>query len=156
MQPSAVYQDQSFGFGSRVEVIGVGPTYANAGTFVLENINMTYPTKRIERPDQIGQPNGWVIVRAQPTGSCLIQVGATNSVPNPSGAYPAYTAPLSGDYPHVGQSFSDFFTGTNLQTWVIDQVGAPYEINGYFKVNANLVMTKPAAGWSSVFDGASF
>ena len=124
--PTPTYNDQSVPFGSRTEIISSG---TNSVTAVMEDINITHPTKTIERPDQIGQPNGFVLVGGLPTGTAVLQVPTTSSY-----------------QPHVGDTFTDTFLGSATETWVISQVGVPITIGSYRKVNVSLVMAHLAAG----------
>ena len=121
--PSPTYNDQSVPFGSRTEV------FSSAGTLILEDINITHPTKTIERPDQIGQPNGFVLVAGLPTGTAVAQIPLTSSA-----------------IPHVGETFSDTFLGSATETWVISQVGIPIATGAYYKVSVSMVMAHLAAG----------
>jgi hypothetical protein len=116
------YNDQSVPFGSRTEV-------TTNGTFIFEDINITHPTKTIERPDQIGQPNGFVLVAGLPTGTAVVQIPLTSS-----------------NIPHVGDTFQDTFLGNASETWVISHVSPPITTGGYRKVNVNLVMAHLGAG----------
>lgn len=137
-----VYVDNSVPFGSRIESIGTiaaGPTVSGGQTYVLENITLNYPTKEIRRPDQVGGPNGFVLVRDQPTGSAVIQV------PMGSGAYNASTGGWDGvPWPTLGQGFIDRFLASS-EVWIISSIGQPYEMNGYYKANINLIQAIFAA-----------
>lgn len=120
--PSPVYNDQSVAFGSRTETIA-------GHSYILEDITLTYPSKIIERPDTIGQPNGWVSVGGLPTGTAVIQIPLTSSV-----------------QPHLGDTFSDTFAGSLSETWVITQIGVPVQYGSYRKVNVNLTMAALSGG----------
>jgi hypothetical protein len=119
---SPQYNDQSIAFGSRTETIG-GVSY------VLEDINLTYPTKTIERPNQIGEPNGFAVVAGLPTGTAVVQI------PN-----------SSSNQPHLGDTFTDTFSGSSNETWVVTQIGAPIQYGSYRKVNVNLTMAHIGSG----------
>lgn len=128
--PSPVTNDNSIPFGSRTETL-YDASGTQIGVFVLEDINLTFPTKRIDRANQVGEPNGFVIVKGQPTGTAVIQIPADATIPILGGyfvdAFPdVYKA-------HGGSSYS--------QQWVIESVGAAYEQNGYRKFNVGLVQT---------------
>src|SRR5215467_15217090 len=120
--PSAIYNDNSVPFGSRSEIIGgIG--------YILEDINLTSPTKTIERPNQIGEPNGFVLVQQLPTGSAVVQIPTSSS-----------------NQPHVGDTFTDTFFGSTAETWVVSQVGTPISYGSYRKVNISLVMAHNSSG----------
>jgi len=122
----SVFNDNSLSFGSRFEKF----VTANA-IYSVEGITLNYPTKTIEKSDPIGQPYGFVLVKGQPTGSCVIQVSVEGGGPPAVGGN-VTTMPANGDY------FIDNFKSAN-EKWVISSLGVPYEQNGYRKVNANLI-----------------
>lgn len=140
-----VFVDNSVPFGSRIETIGTvaagNPPTVTGTSFVLEDIRLNYPTKEIRRPDQIGGPNGFVLVRDQPTGTAVIQI------PMGSGTYNAATGGWDGvPWPALGSGFVDRFLAAS-ETWIISSIGPPFEMQGYYKANINLIQ--------AVFAGAS-
>ena len=144
--PNQIFVDNSVPFGCRLEVVGAvvagtPPSVPSGQQYILENIILTYPTKEIRRPDQIGGPNGFVLVRDQPTGSATIQI------PMGSGVYNSSTGGWDGvSWPALGQGFVDRFLATN-EVWIIASIGQPHEMLGYYKANVNLIQ--------AVFAGAS-
>ena len=141
-----VFVDNSVPFGSKIENIGTlnagsPPTVSGGTSYILENIVLTYPTKDIRRPDQVGGPNGFALVIDQPTGTATVQV------PMGSGSYNASTGGWDGvPWPTLGQGFVDRFLAAN-ETWVISSVGIPWEMQGYYKVNVSLIQAvKAGAG----------
>ena len=124
---SSIFNDNQIPFGSRFEFIGSPP---GANLFSVENITLNYPTKTVERSDPIGKPYGFVLVKGQPTGSCTIQISTEGNAAAVGGGQT--TMPALGDY------MVDNFKDAN-EKWVISSLGAPYEQNGYRKVNANLI-----------------
>lgn len=144
--PNQVFVDNSVPFGSRIEKVGTvtagsPPSVPSGTSYVLESISLTYPTKEIRRPDQIGAPNGFVLVRDQPTGSATIQV------PMGSGSYNSSTGGWDGvPWPALGQGFVDNFLANN-EVWIISHIGEPFEMQGYYKAPVNLIQ--------AVFAGAS-
>jgi hypothetical protein len=108
------YVSGSIGVGSVVEVI-------SGGTYVLENVTINRPAKVISRLDEMGRENGWTLIKGQPcSGSATLQVGTIAAIP-PNGAF-----------------FSDTFTGTNVEKWVIVSQDQPIAHDTYWKVNIGL------------------
>lgn len=136
--PNQVFVDNAVPFGSRIESVGTlvagsPPTVTGGQSYVFEDIRLSYPTKEIRRPDQIGGPNGFVLVKDQPTGTAVIQI------PMGSGTYNSTTGGWDGvPWPALGSGFVDRFLAAN-ETWVISNVGPPFEMQGYYKANVNLI-----------------
>lgn len=99
------------------------------GTYILESISLTRPAKIIERPNQIGEPNGWVAVLGFEHGTCVIQIPAETSA-----------------YPQLGDWFEDTFDGTDAnpeaERWVITDITQPFAMADYFKCNATIRWSK--------------
>jgi hypothetical protein len=112
---ASTYVDNAVPFGSfAVDLIRAGTTL---GTYVLEDLTVTRPTKVIERPDATGGPNGWAAVPAQVSASGTIQIPTSD-----------------GDYPDLGDYFErDFGYGT--ERYVLTEVGIPFRISDYYKAN---------------------
>lgn len=92
------------------------------GTYILESITINRPTSKISRPDQIGGPNGFVLVNKEEDGSCVVQYASSSA-----------TWPKNGDW------FQDTFdANVGVEKFVFHDLGFPFEIGGYFKVNAKL------------------
>ena len=96
--------------------------------YVAENISLSFPTRLVERQDQLGAPNGFVIIKGQPTGSCTLQIAT-------SGA----TYPNAGD---TITAFSDLILPSYASghPWAISNVTSPYEQAGVWKTNLNIVL----------------
>ncbi len=141
-----VFVDNSVPFGSRWEYIGTlvagsPPTVSGAVQYWCEGITLTYPTKEIRRPGIIGDPNGFVLVRDQPTGSAKIQI------PMGSGSYNTSTGGWDGvPWIQLGQGFVDRFLAAN-EVWVISHISPPIEMLNYYNVSVNLIQ--------AVFAGSS-
>ena len=73
------YNDNNVPYGSQVITIG-------GVTFVAENISIDAPTQIIERRDELGAPSGQVIVEQFNTGSAVLQLATTLTVPPTVGA----------------------------------------------------------------------
>ncbi len=120
------YIDNAVPFGSRVEDIlrGTG-SGTPVGTYILESISLTRPAKIIERPNQIGEPNGWVAVAGFQHGTCVIQIPLETS-----------------EYPKIGDWFDDTFDGSDAspsdERWVVVDITQPYAMADYFKANATI------------------
>jgi hypothetical protein len=87
------------------------------GTYIIENLTVTRPSKIIERPNEIGQPNGWVAVEGFITATGTIQVPTADS-----------------DYPAIGDYFEDDF-GFGTERFVVTEVGQPFSMSDYHKCN---------------------
>jgi len=73
------YNDNNVPFGSQVITIG--------GTaFVAENISLNIPTQITERRNEVGDPNGQVIIEQFGNGSATLQFATTLTVPPTIGA----------------------------------------------------------------------
>lgn len=113
------YVDNQVPFGSRTELLmraGV-----SQGTYIFENINLKRPSKVIERPDEIGEPNGFVAVRGFQTGTAVVQIPTADS-----------------EFPRVGDYIEDTFSTGAVERWVVTDVDEVYEMNSYYKTNISL------------------
>ncbi len=121
------YVDNAVPFGSRTEDFKRGGTGGptTVGTYVLESISLSRPSKIIERPNQIGQPNGWVAVNTFQHGTAVVQI--------PTG---------EAEFLKIGDWFQDTFDGTDAnpaaETWVVVEATQPYGMNDYYKQNVTL------------------
>lgn len=126
--PNQTFVDAAMPFGSRVEVVNYGahgsPTVR--GTYRFENIRLQRPDRVITRPDEIGGPNGFAIVKGQPTGSATVQWGNTG-MPRPQ----------SGDW--ISDTF-DTASSATAEQWVLHSIGTPFEMEGYYKAEASLML----------------
>jgi hypothetical protein len=127
-QVGEVYNDNAIQYGSRNEILKRGQTTpvlvgAGSGLFYVENISIQRPVQLTEQPNQIGGPNGFVMVNKQEKGSCLVQCGPA-----------ANKRPLNGDW---FEDTLDPQIGT--ERFVLHDVSNPYEYNGIWKVNATLI-----------------
>jgi hypothetical protein len=114
----ATYVDNSVPFGSFSVTLNRSGT--PLGTYIVENITVTRPSKIIERPNAIGEPNGWVAVDSFETATGTIQV------------------PTSGaDYPQRYDYFENDF-GFGSERFVITEVGQPFSTTDYHKCNISL------------------
>ncbi|MDB6022932.1 MAG: hypothetical protein JWQ04_2789 [Pedosphaera sp.] len=116
------YNDGGVPYGSFSITTWMRKTVALTGAYILENFNVKRPTKVVERPDQIGGPNGFALVNAQETATGVSQVATSNTNRLQRG---------------------DFFTLTvdaniGAEKWVIQDLDDPYEMNGYYKQNLTL------------------
>lgn len=125
MPTSQAYLDSAIPYGGRIVSVKSGGGAGSAiGSYKAESITINRPTKTVERPDEVGGPNGFAVVNAQETGSCVLQIDA------------------GAECPKNGYWFSETFdlkSGASAETWVINSVGQPFEMQGYFKVNCNLI-----------------
>lgn len=120
---SVLYNAGNVPYGSRVVALKKKDGSAR-GNVVCENINLTRPGKVTNRPNELGEPNGWVLVKDQPTGTTVMQ---------------SLTATTLG--PELGDYFEENFIQTDTTTterWVITNVGQIFENTGYWKCNVNI------------------
>lgn len=134
MNPSTqqAYNSNSVQYGSKIQTIKRGATRGVAttvGVYILDSISVNRPAGRIEKPDEIGGDNGWVLVNKVVTGSCVVQMG-----------------PSTDNWPHNGDWFEDTLDAAiGVERFVISGIVEPKEISGYFKSNAELTRDKYAA-----------
>lgn len=126
--PNPQYNDNNVPFaipnGPQTVKRGGTSTATTIGIFIFENLTLNAPGKVGERPDPIGAPNGWWLVRGFPTASGVMQLATT---PTPR--------------PDLGDWFQNQFDGSPSgvsETWVIVDRSDPYEISGYYKANVTL------------------
>jgi hypothetical protein len=129
---SPTYTDNQVPIGSRVETLkSGGGSGSTIGVYVFENITLDRPSQIVERKDEIGQDNGWALVKnvaCTGSGVCQIATAATQR-------------------PAPGMWFSDSFDGSTAassaaEQWVITSVGQPFAHDGYFKANVNLRLSR--------------
>lgn len=105
-----IYNDGAVLFGSKI-----------LGGRIAENISLTGPSKIIERPNEIGGPNGWVAVGGFPHGTLTFQVASEDDIPT------------------NGDTFEIDFASEDLNgTWVVVEVTRPFAIADYWKCNATI------------------
>ena len=109
----STFVDNQVPFGSRIVTI-------NGHPYVFENISIKRPSKIIERPNQIGEPNGWVSISGFPTGTGVAQLAtsATDRLVN-------------------GDKFVDDF-GHGSETWVVVDTDDPFPMHDYWKQNVTI------------------
>lgn len=101
---------------------GVGAGTA-VGSYIVESFDVTRPGNVVNRPSEVGGPNGWTVSNAQETATGTLQIATTAT-----------------ETPKIGHWFSKTFDrkqGASAETWVITSVSEPFEINGYAKVNCS-------------------
>lgn len=126
MDPSLqqAYNDNAIQYGSIIATIKRGQPTASAtvGVYILENVTISRPTGRIDRPDEIGGPNGFVLINKQQEGNTVVQMGDAMT-----------SRPLNGDwFEHT------FVTEYQNERFVLGNSSDPREMNGYFKGNYSL------------------
>lgn len=111
------YNDGALQYGAPgLTVISYGAS-STRGTFLIEEFTPSYPTSEIERPDQVGGPNGFVDVNKQAKANCTIQLGVAGAAWPQNGDWFIY-AP---DPSKPGEK------------WVIANQSTPQQMNGYWK-----------------------
>src|SRR5262245_47732026 len=118
----ATYNDGSVPFGSRSEDIKRGVGGTDVGTYIFENISIKRPRRVIERSDEIGQPNGYVIIPGFVTATSVLQIPTEDANP-----------------PQIGDWFEDTFdTDIGQERYVIAEVDRPLAQHDYHKCNITL------------------
>ncbi len=122
------------------KLAGGTPSATDPANWKLEDMNVTRPGRVIDRPDNLGAPNGWVLEEGQETGTAIIQIQVKD---------------FSKDYPKIGMYF-DINVGyggaaTGAERWVITNVGNAYPMSGYWKANINLQLDRSGAGTNAAF-----
>lgn len=123
------YVDNQVPYGSRVETIKRGGGAGVAvGVYIFDNLQPDRPSNFIGRANEIGRPNGFVIVPTFVTGSATVQI-ATAAQP----------------VPRIGDWFIDTLdesTAGSAEQFVIDHVGQPFMKDGYRVVNVNFRLSE--------------
>lgn len=126
--PITAYNDNSIPFGG----IGVNaPVHffrgqsapTDLGVYLIESITITRPPKEVQRPDQLGGPNGFALVKGQDTASAKVQMAITTTAQLQMGDYFSYT----------------FDATVGTEKYVVKQVSQAYEMNSYWFVNVELI-----------------
>ena len=86
---------------------------------IAESVSLTFPSKIIERPNEIGEPNGWVAIAGFPHGTCTLQIASIDDVP----------------------ALGTVLDGLPGGTWVIVDMTRPFAIHDYYKCNVTLRKT---------------
>jgi hypothetical protein len=119
----AAYNDGAVPIGVFTVALKSGVGAGSAiGTYICESFNLTTPANVINRPNEIGGPNGWVAVSGQETATGVLQIaGATTETPK------------------IGYWFDRAMDRSSATTskWVITNVSEAWETGGYAKVSCN-------------------
>jgi hypothetical protein len=126
-----VYNDGQIQFGSWIINLLIGPRSlggnfsAPRGTYIFENIRINRPVKLIKRPDELGGPNGFVMVTEYNEATCTIQLGSAGS---------SAQAIVNGDY------FTNQFNTLNgSESFALGNITEPYEMDGYWKRDGTFI-----------------
>lgn len=115
------WNDGAIPYGSRSAVFTRGVT--GLGTYILENITLTRPSKVLKRYDQIGGPSGSVGVPDFVEGSATAQLAATT------------TKQL-----RAGDFFTDTFdTDLGPETFIVNSPEQPETYDGIKKMSIKLI-----------------
>ena len=107
------YVDNGLPFGSILVTI-------NGHDYEFENFTPKYPTRKIEREDHIGVPNGFALIKGFTTATATVQLDTEA------------TTRLT-----VGDTFTHDY-GRGDQTWVIGEVDDPLPQKDYWKMNVTI------------------
>ena len=102
----ATYNDNNVPYGSQVVTIYSGGSTGTA--FILEQISLNVPTQITERRDEVGNPNGQVIIEQFNTGSATAQFATTLTV-----------------CPTIGTTFTMVRNGGGTVGCVVSQITEP-------------------------------
>jgi hypothetical protein len=94
--------------------------FTPGGAIKVESFNIEAPSKIINRPDEIGYPNGWAGVEDQKTATATLQIPTNAGSPLGLGGYFDAPAALGGE------------------RWVITRLGTRIAINDYWKQEVSL------------------
>lgn len=134
---TAAYNDGAIPFGSRVELFCYGgtanPSYR--GWYVLESIKPNRPSVTVQRPNQIGGPNGFAIVASQETLSAKAQLATQSTATVKIGDWFQDSLDPSSGTVVIGAPAT---SGTN-ETWVVDSASESFEMNGYWYQDLTLL-----------------
>ena len=111
---AAVKNDGTVQFGSRVLTI-------NAVTYVADDVTVNRPTITVERPDELGEPDGQYTRAAQVTGTATLQLATGSTV-----------------IPTLGLEFTETFVASiGAETFYLDNVDQVESNQSEKKVNVN-------------------
>lgn len=106
---AVVHNDGTVQYGSAELTI---PTSGVA--YIANRCEVTRPTKKITRVDQLGEPNGFALVADFVTGSATLQLASGSTV-----------------YPQLGDVFTHTFDGDiGSESFVVSNTGQPLEAEG--------------------------
>jgi len=113
---AAIHNDGTVQYGS-VEL-----TIPTAGVaYIANRCEVTRPTKKIMRVDELGEPDGFVLVADFVTGSATLQLASGSTV-----------------YPQLGDVFTHTFDSeTGSESWVVSSTGQPLEAEGQKFITIN-------------------
>jgi hypothetical protein len=88
---------------------------------VVERFNPVQPSKVVERPNEVGGPNGWDGVEAQNRATATVQIPTS-----------------AGSAIFLGDRFTEpaAFGG---RKWVVTEISATYEMDNYWKQDLTLM-----------------
>lgn len=135
--PAVAFNDGAIPFGSRAELFCSGgttsPTYL--GWYLCEQISPSRPSKVVERPNQIGGPNGFAMVAAQENMTVKAQLASQTSATIKRGDWFQDSFDPSNGTVVIGLPST---TPTTTETWVVETSSEKYEMNGYWYQDLNL------------------
>ncbi len=126
---SAFKNDGTVQYGSFVLAIGTitagnPPTGGSTANYVADNVEISRPSKTIERTNEIDEPSGQVSYAGFVTGSATVQLATSSTIA-----------------PTLGKGFSltvydpDGDGDTDAEVFYIDSVSQPFAKDGERKVN---------------------
>ncbi|MBM3758409.1 MAG: hypothetical protein FJW38_31105 [Acidobacteria bacterium] len=109
---AAIYNDGTVQYGSYVLTI-------NSVAYIAESLNCSRPTKIIERLNELGEPNGQVVVRNFETGTAVLQLASGSTA-----------------WPTLGLTFTvTLESAFGSEVFIITEISHPYGQNDAKKVN---------------------
>lgn len=113
---AVIHNDGTVQYGSVVLTI---PT--SGVTYVANQCEVTRPTKKITRVNELGEPSGWATVADFATGSATLQLASGSTV-----------------YPQIGDTFTHTFdTETGSESWNVTQTSQPLTAEGQRFITIN-------------------
>ena len=112
---AAVYNDVAIGYGSFILNIG-------GSAYIAEDVEVSRPTKIIDRMNEKGEDSGQVIIAAKVTGTATLQLANSSSA-----------------YPSLGQVFSGSFGTSTTETFILTDVSSPFAQLSDWKARVSFV-----------------
>jgi len=121
---SALKNDGTIPYGSKVLTVGSAGGGSGGTTYVADNIELTRSTGAILRTNELGEPSGRVLYKNDVDSfTCTLQLSTTSTVP-----------------PSLGWETTVTFDATSgSEIWYLDKLGTSFTKDGETKVSATFV-----------------
>jgi hypothetical protein len=121
---SALKNDGSVFYGSKVLTVGVAAGGVGGTTYVADNLDVTRATASILRTNELGEPSGRVVYKNDvDTFTCTLQLASSATIP-----------------PTIGWETTVTFDATNgAEIWYLDKLGETFSKDGEVKCSCTFV-----------------